>query len=156
MHTFISPQEMEKRFKEYPEALAATLEIAERCKFDLPIGGSQMPTVPLPEGVTAAQHLREKATQGAVKLYGEITPVIQERLDHELEIIARMGFEPIFLIVEDVLNFARQTGVPFSSRGSAASSLVAHCLGDYQPRSITAESILRTLSQSCPHHSSRY
>ena len=53
---------------------------------------------------------------------------MQDRLDHELEIIARMGFEPIFLIVEDVLNFARQKGVPFSSRGSAASSLVAHCL----------------------------
>lgn len=130
---FLSTQEMEERFKEYPEALAATVEIAERCKFDLPIGRSQMPTVPLPAGVTAAQHLREKAMQGAGKLYGEITPVVQERLDHELQIIARMGFEPIFLIVEDVLNFARQTGVPFSSRGSAASSLVAHCLGITSP-----------------------
>jgi DNA polymerase III alpha subunit len=68
-----------------------------------------------------------------VKLYGEITPSIQDRLDHELDIISRMGFEPIFLIVEDVLNFARQTGVPFSSRGSAASSLVAHCLGITSP-----------------------
>ena len=72
--------------------------------------------------MTAAQHLREKATQGAIQLYGEITPVVQDRLDHELEIIARMGLEPIFLIVEEVLNFARQKGVPFSSRGSAASS----------------------------------
>src|SRR5689334_467461 len=88
-----------------------------------------MPKVPLPDGVTAAQQLRDKAVQGVIQLYGEITPVIQERLDHELEIMARMGFEPIFLIVEDVLNFARQKGVPFSSRGSAASSLVAHCLG---------------------------
>jgi DNA-directed DNA polymerase III PolC len=126
---FLSGQQMEDRFHDFPEAIASTLEIAERCKFDLPIGGSQMPKVPLPEGVTAAQYLREKATQGALQLYGEITPSIQERLDHELEIIARMGFEPIFLIVEDVLNFARQKGVPYSSRGSAASSLVAHCLG---------------------------
>ena len=124
---------METRFKDYPEALAATLEIAERCKFDLPIGRSHMPTVPLPEGVTAAQHLRDKATQGAAKIYGEITPAIQERLDHELEIISKMGFEPVFLIVEDVLRFARQTGVPYSSRGSAASSLVAHCLGITSP-----------------------
>jgi DNA-directed DNA polymerase III PolC len=130
---FLSKQEMEDRFKEYPDALAATLEIAERCKFDFPIGGSQMPTVPLPPGVTTAEHLREKAMQGARKLYGEITPSIQDRLDHELAIISRMGFEPIFLIVEDVLNFARQTGVPFSSRGSAASSLVAHCLGITSP-----------------------
>ena len=119
--------------KNYPKALTATMEIAERCKFDLPIGRSQMPTVPLPDGVTAAQHLRNKATEGAKHIYGEITPVIQARLDHELEVIARMGFEPIFLIVEDILDFARQTGVPFSSRGSAASSLVAHCLGITSP-----------------------
>ena len=130
---FMSPNELEERFKEYPEALNATLEIAERCKFDLPIGKSQMPVVPLPEGITATQHLRNKAIEGAGKLYGEITPVIQTRLDHELDTIARMGFEPIFLIVEDVLNFARQTGVPYSSRGSAASSLVAHCLGITSP-----------------------
>jgi DNA-directed DNA polymerase III PolC len=124
---------MEERFKHYPEALAITEEIAERCKFDLPIGGSQMPTVPLPRGMGASQYLREKAYQGATKQYGEITPTIRDRLDHELEIIARMGFEPIFLIVEDILNFARQMGVPFSSRGSAASSLVAHCLGITSP-----------------------
>jgi len=130
---FISSQAMKSRFKDFPEALGATMEIAERCKFDLPIGGSQMPTVPLPEGVTAAQYLREKATAGAKHTYGEITPVIQARLDHELETIARMGFEPIFLIVEDILDFARKEGVPFSSRGSAASSLVAHCLGITSP-----------------------
>ena len=130
---FLSAQEMEERFKDYPKALAATVEIAERCKFDFPIGSSHMPTVPLPEGVTASQHLREEAYQGAIKLYGEVTPTIRARLDHELEIIARMGFEPIFLIVEDVLDFARQKSVPFSSRGSAASSLVAHCLGITSP-----------------------
>jgi DNA-directed DNA polymerase III PolC len=130
---FLTAQQMQDRFQQYPQAIAATSEIAERCMFDLPIGSSQMPKVPLPDGVTAAQHLRNKATQGAIQLYGEITLVIQDRLDHELEIIARMGFEPIFLIVEDVLNFAWQKGVPFSSRGSAASSLVAHCLGITSP-----------------------
>jgi DNA polymerase-3 subunit alpha len=130
---FFTAHQMQDRFHDFPEAIAATVEIAERCKFDLPIGGSQMPKIPLPDGLTATQYLREKATQGAIRLYGEITPTIRERLDHELEIIARMGFEPIFLIVEDVLNFARQTGVPFSSRGSAASSLVAHCLGITSP-----------------------
>jgi len=130
---FLASQQMQERFQQYPQAIAATGEIAERCKFDLPIGSSQMPRVLLPDGVTAAQHLRAKATQGAIQLYGEITPLIQDRLDHELEIIARMGFEPIFLIVEDVLNFARQKSIPFSSRGSAASSLVAHCIGITSP-----------------------
>jgi DNA-directed DNA polymerase III PolC len=130
---FMPPQIIEERFKEFPEALRATMEIAERCHFDLPLGKSQMPVVPLPEGVTAAQHLRDKATAGAIEIYGEITPQIQTRLDHELEVISHMGFEPIFLIVEDILNFARETGVPYSSRGSAASSLVAHCLGITSP-----------------------
>lgn len=130
---FMSPLEMESRFKDHPEALVATAQIAERCKFNLPLGGSQMPVVPLPAGLTAAQHLRQKAEKGARTLYGEITPAIKARLDHELEVIARMGFEPIFLIVEDILNFARRSGVPFSSRGSAASSLVAHCLGITSP-----------------------
>jgi DNA-directed DNA polymerase III PolC len=130
---FLTAHQIEERYQPYQEALATTVEIAERCKFDLPIGGSQMPKVPLPQGVIPAEYLREKATQGAKQIYGKITPTIQERLDHELEIIARMGFEPIFLIVEDVLNFARKTGVPYSSRGSAASSLVAHCLGITSP-----------------------
>lgn len=125
---FLSVQEMEQRFHEFPEAIASIAEVVERCKFDLPIGIAHMPTVPLPERVTIAQHLRQKAMQGALKLYGDITTEIQQRLDHELDIISRMGFEPVFLIVEDVLRFARKTGVPYSSRGSAASSLVAHCL----------------------------
>lgn len=130
---FMSAEEIETRFKDYPQALHATAEIAERCQFDLPIGQANMPTVPLPHGMSATDYLRQKAYQGAQTLYGEITPIIQTRLEHELNVIARMGFEPIFLIVEEVLDYARKTGVPFSSRGSAASSLVAHCLGITNP-----------------------
>ena len=129
----MSAQEMESRFQNHPEALAATAEIAERCRFDIPVGKAHMPTIPLPLGLSAPEHLRKKAYAGAQTLYGEITPAIQTRLDHELDVIARAGFEPIFLIVEEVLDYARKTGVPFSSRGSAASSLVAHCLGITSP-----------------------
>ncbi len=130
---FTSVEEMEARFEHFPVALAASLEIATRCKFELPLGVAHMPTVPLPPGHSPAQHLREKAEAGARRIYGSLTAEIQSRLDRELEVISRMGFEPIFLIVEDVLNFARETDVPFSSRGSAASSLVAHCLGITSP-----------------------
>ena len=130
---FVSAEEMESRYPHFPAALAATGEIAARCNFDLPLGVPHMPTVPLPAGVNAAEYLRRKAEEGAYRLYGQITPQVRERLDHELEVIARMGYEPIFLIVEDILDFARRTGVPFSSRGSAASSLVAHCLGITSP-----------------------
>lgn len=130
---FTSQAEMQRRFSGFQPALERTLEIAERCRFDLPLGMANMPKVPLPDGMTQAQTLRQKAETGARRLYGKITPEIQSRLDHELETITRMGYEPIFLIVEDVLNFARETGVPYSSRGSAASSLVAHCLGITSP-----------------------
>ncbi len=130
---FTSQEEMGERFSRFQPAVERTEEIAERCRFDLPVGVPHMPNLPLPEDMTATQALRQKAEAGARKLYGKITPEIQARLDHELETIARMGYEPIFLIVEDVLNFAKETGVPYSSRGSAASSLVAHCLGITSP-----------------------
>ncbi len=130
---FVSGREMERRFGSFPMAIAATEEIAARCKFDLPLGVAHMPSVPLPPGLTAAEYLRQKAVAGARRLYGRIGPEVQSRLDHELEVISRMGFEPVFLIVEEILDFARQSGVPFSSRGSAASSLVAHCLGITSP-----------------------
>jgi DNA polymerase-3 subunit alpha len=130
---FVSPSEMEARYPHFPAALAATEEIARRCKFDLPLGVAHMPTVPLPPGLSAAEFLRRKAEDGARAIYGEMTAAIRERLDHELEVIAHMGYEPVFLIVQEILDYARQTGVPFSSRGSAASSLVAHCLGITSP-----------------------
>jgi DNA-directed DNA polymerase III PolC len=130
---FAGAAEIEARFRSFPAALAACAEIAGRCGFELPIGVAHMPTVPLPPGMTVSEHLRQKAEAGARQLYGELGPQVRERLDHELEVIARMGFEPIFLIVEEILDFARRTGVPFSSRGSAASSLVAHCLGITSP-----------------------
>jgi len=130
---FPNQDEIERRFKDFPSAIETTEEIAARCKFDLPLGVAHMPTIPLPPGLTSTQYLRQKAEAGAITIYGGISLQIRERLDHELEVIARMGFEPVFLIVEEILNYARQTGVPFSSRGSAASSLVAHCLGITSP-----------------------
>ena len=130
---FINAREIERRYNGFRAALASSAEIAERCKFNLPLGVSRMPTVSMPAGLTAAQYLRQKAENGAQRLYGSISPEVQGRLDHELDVIARMGFEPIFLIVEEILEFARRTNVPFSSRGSAASSLVAHCLGITSP-----------------------
>ena len=130
---FVPALEIENRFKSFRRALAATQEIADRCRFDLPLGVPHMPTVPLPEGLSASQFLRQKAEAGAVQLYGRINSQVRARLDRELEVISRMGFEPVFLIVEEILDFARRTGVPFSSRGSAASSLVAHCLGITSP-----------------------
>jgi DNA polymerase III subunit alpha len=130
---FLSPAELSARYSGLNTALAMTGEIAARCKFDLPLGVARMPRIPLPPGLSAAQVLRQKAEAGALRLYGELNGAVQARLDHELEVIARQQYEPIFLIVEELLSFARHEGIPYSSRGSAASSLVAHCLGITSP-----------------------
>jgi len=126
---FLSVEEMHRQYAVVPGAIDATFEVAARCQVELPLGQPFYPRIPLSPGVTPQQALRQKAEEGARSIYGSITPLIQQRLDHELEVIAGRGFEPVFLIVEEVLNFARRTGTPFSSRGSAASSLVAHCIG---------------------------
>jgi DNA-directed DNA polymerase III PolC len=130
---FLSPDEMSSRFAEFPEALAATQEIAERCRLELPLGRPHYPEIPLPPGATPEQVLRQRAEDGAQRLYSGITAEIQSRLDHELEMIAECGYSALFLVMEEILQHARRIGVPFSSRGSAASSLVAHCLGITSP-----------------------
>jgi DNA polymerase-3 subunit alpha len=130
---FTAPEEMARRFSDYPAALAATEEIAERCALELPVGVPHYPDMPLPEGQSAAETLRQRAEQGARGLYPSLTPEIQARLDHELAVINASGYAPLFLIMQEILDHARKIGVPTSSRGSAASSLVAHCLGITSP-----------------------
>lgn len=130
---FLPAAEVEARFAAYPQALAASQEVAQRCRLELPLGKPHFPEMPLPEGADALQALREKARVGAERLYGAITPEIDARLERELAAIQARGYAPLFLIMEEILQFARRRGVPTSSRGSAASSLVAHCLGITSP-----------------------
>lgn len=130
---FPSDAEMEARFSGFPAALAATDEIAARCDFELPIGQPNFPELDLPDGVTPIDRLREKAYEGARKYYPEVTPEIAARLEHELEGIRVSGYASLFLIMEEVVSFAHEADVPIASRGSAASSLVAHCLGITTP-----------------------
>lgn len=131
--SFVSQAHMVAEFSEYPQAIAATEEIAERCQLELPLGVPHYPDISLPSGLDPNQALRTRVEQGAKNLYGVLTAEIQERLDHELAIIGERGYAPLFLIVQEILEYARKTGVPVSSRGSAASSLAAHCLGITSP-----------------------
>ncbi len=125
--------QLERAYRDLPGALAGADEAAQRCRVELPLGVPHLPAVAVPPGLTPAEYLRRQAEEGARRLYGRITPVVQARLDHELEVIAGRGFEPIFLIVQELLNFARSAQIPTASRGSASSSLVAHCLGITTP-----------------------
>jgi DNA polymerase III subunit alpha len=131
--SFLSSARMEAKFSDLPEAIAATLEIANRCHLDLPVGSPQYPRIPLPSGDTAIQVLREKALSGARSLYGPLSPSLADRLEHELEVIETSGYAVLFLIMEGIIQFTRQADIPSASRGSASSSLVAHCLGITTP-----------------------
>lgn len=130
---FPTDLEWQDRFDQYPDAKAATDEIAARCNFVLPLGKPIFPALDLPQGQTPIVALREKAYAGARRLYGELTAEISARLEHELDGIRNSGYTTLFLIMEEIVSFARQADVPLSSRGSAASSLVAHCLGITTP-----------------------
>jgi len=130
---FIPPEEFARQFNSHPAALENISAVVERCNLDFPLFKPQFPRIPLPSGTTALELLRQKAFAGAVRRYGKITPEITSRLEHELNVISERGYETIFLIVEDVMDYARRVGVPTSSRGSAASSLIAYCLGITTP-----------------------
>lgn len=113
--------------------LATTDEIAARCTFELPLGRHIFPELEMPAGQTPLGLLRQKAYAGARKLYPRLSAQITARLDHELDLIEQTGYATLFLIMEEVVNFAHESDVPIASRGSASSSLVAHCLGITTP-----------------------
>jgi DNA polymerase III subunit alpha len=124
---FKSPQEMTGDFADYPEALAKTLEIAERCNVELELGRILLPKFPTPDGRDAFDYLVELCEKGLTQRYGE--PKHLDRLKFELKTIKEMGFADYFLIVHDFVNFAKQNGISVGpGRGSAAGSLVAYCL----------------------------
>jgi DNA polymerase III subunit alpha len=125
-----TPQEMSRLFAEVPEALSNTLLIAERCNVDLGFKGYHLPDFPVPEGFTAETYLRYLCEEGARKRYGDraTSPQVQERIDYEFGIIHKMGFDAYFLIVWDLCRHARENGIWYNARGSAAGSIVAYVL----------------------------
>lgn len=124
-----SAEEMARRFAEWPQALRATLEIADRVGLELDLGRAKLPHFPVPEGETPDSYLRAMCEAGLRRVYGRPTPEQQARLDMELQVIARTGFAAYFLIVMDFVRFARDRGILTTVRGSAAGSLVLHTLG---------------------------
>jgi len=125
-----SAEEMAQLFSGVPGALSNTLLVAERCNVDLGFKGYHLPEFPVPEGYTAESYLRELCEAGLQKRYGERAsdPAIRQRLEYELSVIHKMGFDAYFLIVWDLCRFARQEGIWYNARGSAAGSMVAYTL----------------------------
>ncbi len=126
---FKTPNEMAHDFAEYPQALARTLEIAERCNVEIELGTIRLPRFPVPEGRDAFDYLVELCEKGLEKRYETVTPELQERMKFELKTVREMGFADYFLIVWDFVRFAKQNGIQVGpGRGSAAGSLAAYCL----------------------------
>lgn len=124
-----SPQEMAALFAAHPDALANTLEVAQRCNLTLEFGRVQLPAPDLPEGKTPIAHLRDLCYEALPKLVPNTPDAYLQRLEYELSVIDKTGFASYFLIVRDFAQFARQQGIYFGVRGSAAGSLVSYCLG---------------------------
>ena len=118
--------EMARAFAEIPAALRAPLSIAERTAVEIEMGRFRLPHFPVPAGETPDSYLRKLCEAGLGRIFARITPEVQERLDRELEVIARTGYAAYFLIVQDFVNFARARGILTTVRGSAAGSLVLY------------------------------
>lgn len=126
-----SPEEMKAAFQDHPEAIANTLEIARRCKIEIPFKQNLIPAFQTPEKKKPEMFLRELCEEGLKQRYGhETSPELHERLGYELSVIHKAGFDTYFLIVSDFIRYAREKGIIVGpGRGSAAGSLVSYCLG---------------------------
>jgi DNA polymerase-3 subunit alpha len=130
-----SPQEMAELYQDIPQALENTERIAEMCNLKLEFGRLHLPEIELPAGKTSDQFLADLCYQGLTRYYPQPTPEIQERLASELDVIQQTQFANYFLVVWDIISFAKERGILFGVRGSAAASIVLHCLGitDIEP-----------------------
>jgi len=123
-------EEMSRAFAEWPEAVASTLEIAERCSVELELGKQLIPRYPTPDSSDERSYLRARVLEGLRLRYGDPPPATAvERMEMELDVIDRMGFNAYFLIVWDFVKFAKENGIAVGpGRGSAAGSIVSYCL----------------------------
>ncbi|MGH2835971.1 MAG: DNA polymerase III subunit alpha, partial [Solirubrobacteraceae bacterium] len=123
-----STDEMAEKFSAWPEALATTLEIAERCEVEVELGKQLIPRFDCPGGMVESEYLRQLVMEGLAWRFGDPVPAAAlERAEYELGVIERMGYSGYFLIVWDFIKWARDHGIPVGpGRGSAAGSLVAY------------------------------
>jgi error-prone DNA polymerase len=125
-----APEEMHRLFPDYPEALARTREIMERCRFDMSELQYQYPEEAIVPGLDAQQSLTKFAWEGAAERYPEGIPdKVRKAILHELELIRIMKYAPYFLTVYSIVRFARSRNILCQGRGSAANSAVCYCLG---------------------------
>src|SRR5258706_11348703 len=123
-------EEMAAAFADTPDALAATLDVADMVNLEIRLGETLLPPFDVPDSLSPDQYLRKLVLDGMKWRYGEPAQAVTDRADNELDVIRQTGYASYFLIVWDFYNFARKSGIVVGpGRGSAAGSLVSYCLG---------------------------
>ncbi|MDF2376710.1 MAG: error-prone DNA polymerase [Verrucomicrobiales bacterium] len=124
-----SGAEMRALFADLPEAIENTARLAETLEFSLENLGYEFPKLPVPEGHTMDTYLANRTWHGARKRYGKLSRAVKAQLQHELDLITRLGFSGYFLIVWSLVNYCRENDIMVQGRGSAANSAVCYSLG---------------------------
>ncbi len=124
-----SPEEMAELYRDIPQALDNAEKIAGMCDLTLEFGRLHLPEIELPEGKKADEYLADLCHENLPRYYPQPTEEIKQRLDYELEVIKKTQFANYFLVVWDIISFVKERGILFGVRGSAAASIVLHCLG---------------------------
>jgi DNA polymerase-3 subunit alpha len=135
-----TPGEMQALFRDIPEALENTVEIAQRCNLELELGKNYLPDFPVPKGTSVDEFFARQAEEGLEQRLKQLPPAdsgemqatydrYHDRLRTEIGVITKMGFPGYFLIVADFIKWAKANGIPVGpGRGSGAGSLVAYAL----------------------------
>ncbi len=128
---FQSPQEIAKRFENCPELLYNSISVADNCNLEIPMDRYIFPKYNMKDSakISPYEHLYNLCLKGATWRYGVVSDVVINRLKYELEIINKLGFPEYFLVVGDIIRFARDRSIPVVGRGSGAGSIVAYTLG---------------------------
>ena len=124
-----SPEEMAALFHELPDAISNTQRIAESCNVALEFDNLHLPKYPVPNGGDADEFLAKLCWEGLDRIYPNRTPELENRLKYELEVIRQTRFANYFLVVWEIVSFARKRRILLAVRGSAAASLALYCLG---------------------------
>jgi len=128
-HKLVHEEQFRQKFRDCPEAVSNAEQIAQRCNFQLLTGRYHLPKVKLAKGKNSDNELARFCHLGLAKRYRPVNKETVKRLEYELAVIRKTKFSDYFLVVHDIVNFAKRKGIPVEVRGSAAGSLVAYVLG---------------------------
>lgn len=128
-YSFINYEKAVELFKDTPEAVENTVKVAEMCNLELELGKWVFPDFKIEGGKNADEKLRELAYAGFKEIEVVETPEIKERVEYELKVISDKGYAPYFLVVGDLLHYAKENGILTTIRGSVAGSMVTYLLG---------------------------